>query len=137
MLKGSPIDGVLILSSPMATLEIATFALTNKKHIMTEKPPGMNIKETGRISAVAQEFGCMAMVAYNRRYTPVLVEAKKRILARGPLTSCLAEFHKNEIGNVPYYKGDNWLVVDKIHHIDTLFWLGDKRITEICSCLCW
>lgn len=128
MIKNIPLDGLLILSSPKYTLEIVSFAIREKKHLLLEKPPGMNLVEVKEIARLAEENKVKVMTAFNRRFSPLFRETRRRILEQGPITSFLAEFHKYELNNPPYYAADNWMVIDIIHHIDSMFFMGGELI---------
>jgi len=92
--------------------------------IFVEKPPGINLDETKEMARVAKENNCKSMVGFNRRFSAVMEEAKKRVEEKGPLIQCLAEFHKYHLGDTPYHGTDSWLVVDVIHSLDSLCWMG-------------
>lgn len=55
MIRSVPIDGILILSSPHFTIEIATFCSENKKHLLIEKPPGMNLSQSRGIAELSRK----------------------------------------------------------------------------------
>jgi predicted dehydrogenase len=50
------------------------------------------------MAEAARERGCRTMVGFNRRFIPVFREAKRRIEEFGPVTYCVAAFHKNALG---------------------------------------
>lgn len=63
---------------------MAKQALTEKKHVMCEKPLAMNSKESSELVALAAQRGVAAGVNYNVRYYPLCLEASERI-QRGEL----------------------------------------------------
>ena len=70
---------VCLLSPVSATCELAVDILKKGFSLLLEKPPGRNREEIGRINAAALEAGVSVRTAFNRRYTPLLLELKKRI----------------------------------------------------------
>ena len=66
------------------------------------------------------------MVGFQRRFCPVIVEARKRVEERGSIIQCAARFMKNYFG-CPYYNGAiDVLTSDAIHAVDALRWMGGE-----------
>ena len=59
------------------------------------------------------------MVGFNRRFAAVYRYAKAKVLERGKPSLALAEFHKDMLGQGPYY-GMSILRTDIIHAVDIL-----------------
>jgi len=66
------------------------------------------------------------MFGTNRRWAPVVVKARRRVLERGEATLAVGDFHKHRLGDRPYYDTDSWLRVDIIHTVDTIQFLGGR-----------
>ncbi len=64
--------------------EMSKKALNAGKHVMCEKPLGMNTRETAELVELAQSQNLAAGVCYNIRFYPVNVEARE-IVARGDM----------------------------------------------------
>jgi virulence factor len=88
-------------------------------------------EETLAMAEAAEASGVKSMVAFNRRFSHVVVEAKNRVDAAGGAVQGMAEFHKNMVGGRPYFE-ISILTCDIIHVVDCLrFFLGDA--TEVHS----
>jgi predicted dehydrogenase len=121
LLERSGVDAVYVIVSPLAVAAITLDCLAAGKHVFLEKPPGANLAETKALATAAERSGCVTMVGFNRRYCPVLVKAREWVEERGPVTVCMAEFHKNLAE--PHY-GMSTLIADVIHSVDWLYWSG-------------
>jgi predicted dehydrogenase len=74
----------------------------------------------------------ITMVGTNRRFIPVLVEARRRMHERGPVTNVAATYYKNEIEAMTNEPRDyDVLVSDGIHAVDTLRWLAGSDATRV------
>ncbi len=126
MLREVDLDAVYVV---MPTLDpfpsIVVDCLDAGKHVFMEKPPGVTVAACERMLEAAERNSRKTMVGFNRRFAPVLAEAKRRVSEQGPVSQCLAEFHKNMLATGSYW-GISILVTDVIHAIDTLrFVCGD------------
>jgi virulence factor len=85
------------------------------------------------MARLAEKNGCLTMAGFQRRFSPLILEAKKRIEERGAVTQCVARFVKNYVGGEPYYRGaTDILTCDAIHSVDILrFICGEvKRVAS-------
>ncbi len=126
MIKEVDLDAVYIVVPPKALTCIALYCLSQRLHVFMEKPPGTDLQETEEMARMAKKNECKTMVGFNRRFSSLNREAKRRVEQRGPITLCLTEYHKYHLGDSPYYGTDSWLVVDIIHCLDTLRWIGGE-----------
>lgn len=126
MLTKVKLDAVYITVLPKALKCIVLYCLSQKLHVFMEKPPGMSLEDTEKMAEVAKENDCKTMVGFNHRFTPVTREAKKIIEKKGSITQCMVEYHKYHLGDSPYYDTNSWLLVDIIHAVDTLRWIGGE-----------
>lgn len=135
MLTKIKLDAVYVMVPPKALKSIVLYCLSQKLHVFMEKPPGMSLEETEEMAKVAKENNCKTMVGFNRRFAPVTREAKKIIERNGSITQCMVEYHKYHLGDSPYYGTNSWLLVDIIHSVDTLRWIGGevKSVQSIVS----
>ena len=86
-------DAVFVLTPPTVTGPVGLECLTAGVATFLEKPPGITVAETRDLLAAARSSGAKAMVGFNRRFEPLVREAKRLIEAEGPLVSVLVEFH--------------------------------------------
>ena len=94
MLEDVDLDAVYVIMPPIFLKPIVLDCFAAGKHVFMEKPPGTSVAEAQEMADAARVSGRLAMVAFNRRFAPVVVEAKKLVDERGPITQCMVEFHK-------------------------------------------
>ena len=68
----SDIDAVVIATPNIFHLPIATAAMQAGKHVMSEKPLGMNYEETEAMVAAAAAAGVVNMTAFTYRFVPAM-----------------------------------------------------------------
>ncbi|MCX8082396.1 MAG: Gfo/Idh/MocA family oxidoreductase [bacterium] len=126
--KTSP-DAVYIIMPPHHLFDIAAYCLSLGLHIFVEKPPGITKEQTRQLANLAEKKGALTMTGFQRRFSPVIKAAKKRIDERGGILHCQANFFKNYIDKPPYYNGAiDILSCDAIHSVDILRWMaGEPR----------
>lgn len=125
MLADGDIDAVYVIMPPMPLQSIVTDVADAGMHVFIEKPPGTVSEETLAMAEAVERNGCKSMVAFNRRFSPVIQQAKKRVDDGGGPVQAMAEFHKNMVGERPYFE-ISILSCDIIHVVDCLrFFLGD------------
>ena len=145
MLDRVGLDAVYVVMAPLPIghyshaepmTKIVVECLRRGKHVFIEKPPGVTVEETKIMAKAAEESGCKTMVGFNRRFIPVLREAKRIVEENGPITCCLAVFYKDMIGKPEPWGCVSFLVADTIHAVDALRWLGgevDKIVSHVSS----
>lgn len=120
-------DAVYILMPPHHLFDLVIESLNRKLNVFIEKPPGITTEQTRSMARLAEKNNCLTMVGFQRRFSPVIVEAKKKVEERGPLIQCAARFMKNTVGGGPYYGGAvDILTCDAIHAVDILRWMGGE-----------
>lgn len=94
MLETVDLDIVYCIMHERWVTPIAIDCMDAGKHIVIEKPPGMNAAETQQMldAAVANKVHCL--VTYQRRYSAITREAMRLVRERGPATFAMGEFHK-------------------------------------------
>lgn len=135
MLESVELDAVYVVMAPVPTghyagaepmYKIVLECLKRGLNVFIEKPPGATLEEARRMAEAAREHNCRTMVGFNRRFIPVFREAKRRVEEHGPVTYCLAAFHKNELGHPEPWGGVSYLVADVIHAVDALRFMGGE-----------
>lgn len=126
--KTSP-DGVYIIMPPYHLYDITVQCLNLGLNVFIEKPPGVTKEQTRQLANTAAKKGCLTMTGFQRRFAPVVVQAKKKVEERGPVIHCQANFFKNYINQPSYYNGAiDILTCDAIHSVDILRWIsGEPR----------
>ena len=127
MLRKVSLDAVYIIMFPDLLDPIVTHCLEEGFNVFIEKPPGMDVEETRRWASLARKNDCKTMVGFQRRFHPCVVHAKKILEERGRILYCTATFHKHGEwdGYVGRYGGVS-LVLDVIHMVDLLRWIGGE-----------
>ncbi|HIE43979.1 MAG TPA: Gfo/Idh/MocA family oxidoreductase [Candidatus Omnitrophica bacterium] len=119
-------DATYILMPPHHIFDLVIECLNRRLHIFIEKPPGVTAEQTRNMARLAEKNNCLTMVGFQRRFCPVIVEARKRVAQRGPIIQCAARFMKNYFAG-PYYDGAiDILTSDAIHAVDVLRWIGGE-----------
>ena len=127
MVNEVDMDAVYIIMPPHHLFDLVIHCLNNKLNVFIEKPPGVTAEQTRNMALTAEKNDCITMVGFNRRFIPVMVEAKKIVQERGQILQCAATFYKNAIGAGPYYAGAiDILTCDAVHAVDTLRWMGGE-----------
>ena len=125
-------QAVYILMPPHQLFDLVMECLNRKLHVFIEKPPGITTEQTWHMARAAEKHGCLTMVGFQRRFCPLLVEARRRVEERGALIQCLARFLKSGMVQ-PYYGGAvDILTSDVIHAVDILRWMGGE-VTKLAS----
>ncbi len=119
-------DSVYILVPPHHLFDLVIESLNRKLNVFIEKPPGITTEQTKNMARLAEKNHCLTMVGFQRRFSPVIVEARKKVEERGSIIQCAARFMKNYFAG-PYYNGAvDILTADSIHAVDILRWMGGE-----------
>ena len=133
MVEETAPDAVYIILRPAALYPVVMDILQMRRHVFIEKPPGLTRGQTKQMALEAERHGCVTMVGFNRRFIPVLREAKRSLEERGPIVHAVVTFYKNAVGEGPPEGGAiDLLTYDAIHAVDTLRWIGGE-VTEVVS----
>ena len=141
MLDEVDCDIVYAIMQPFHVCSVAIDALNAGKHVMVEKPPGASSSETARIAEAATRNSRLACVALQRRWTPLLREARRRVEEKGPIRFVLAGMNKHPSMQTPDSLRINVMYDRDIHMIDFIRWicggdwddvftLGDNAYTD-------
>jgi virulence factor len=131
MIETTEPDAVYVVVRPHHLFDIAEFVLTDGKHLFVEKPPGVYTEQTRQLANVAAKHGCLTAVGFQRRYTPITVECRRRVVQRGPMYQVVVSFLK-WYDNGPIYGGvSDLLYSDVIHIVDTIRWAAGAEAVEV------
>jgi virulence factor len=133
MLAEARLDAVYATLQPTQVLPIVRDVLDAGVHVFTEKPPGVSVAEIQQLVDSAERSRRWAMVGLQRRFTPVGREAQRQIAERGPLTMCLATYHKDMVTNPAGLKRprQSTLIDDLIHIVDLCRYACGGRVDEV------
>ena len=130
MTRAMDLDAVYVLMRADLLEAPVTHCLSNGLNVFIEKPPGVTSRQLERWVDLAAENGCKTMVGFNRRFAPLMVEAKRIVEESGPVTLCVAHYSKNLLAQTTTPLGPGaphaLLLQESIHGIDTLRWLGGE-----------
>ena len=138
MLEADLVDAVVIATPPHLNARAAKSCLEKGIDTLLEKPPGMSLSETKELRDIARRTGAKGMVGFQRRFHPMVVEARRMIAERGPVTQILGEFHKSMTSaetarDWPEELLDNVIYETPIHAIDLVRAVADSEVVEIHS----
>lgn len=98
MLIQERLDAALVLTPPSHLFPVARECLASGVPTLLEKPPGLATAETRELAATARRAGVFGMVGVNRRFQPLLTEAKRMVEANGPIATVIVEFYHFHMG---------------------------------------
>ena len=138
MLAAAALDAVLVNVPPHLNAEAAMVCLQAGVDTLLEKPPGLRVAETRALRAAAQRSGARCMVGFNRRFNPLIAEAKRRVAERGPVVTVVGEFHKNLVeierqGRIAEPTLERFFYETPIHALDCVRWLAGGPVREVHS----
>ena len=90
-LKNKDVDIVVVSAINKDTKNISLAALKNNKHVLCEKPMGINYKEALELSNTAEKYKRILKCGFNHRYHPAIQETYK-------------QYKKNKIGKILFIR---------------------------------
>ena len=136
LLDSETLDAIFVATPAHLNGEAALPCFERGVHTLLEKPPGMSVSETVALQRAAERTGAKGMVGWNRRFHPIIVEAKRQVTARGPVTQIVGEFHKSITrltGRFPEHLMDNMFLETPIHALDTIRAVAEADVQEVHS----
>lgn len=138
LLDSETLDAIFVATPAHLNGEAALPCLARGVNTLLEKPPGMSVAETVGLRDTAKRTGAKGMVGWNRRFHPIIVQAKQQVKARGPVTQLVGEFHKSitgmaRSGRFPEHLMDNMFLETPIHALDALLALAEADVQEVHS----
>lgn len=137
-LVAADLDVVIIATLHGSLAPIAIGALDAGKHVLVEKPAGMNVDEVARVAAAAKKAGKVCKVGFNHRFHPAIWKAKEIADsgALGPMMFIRGRYgHGGRLGMekewraIPELSGGGELIDQGSHLIDLSRWfLGDLEL---------
>ncbi|MCS7192146.1 MAG: Gfo/Idh/MocA family oxidoreductase [Armatimonadetes bacterium] len=119
MLEREDLDAIYVIMPPMGLKPIVLDCLRFGKHVFIEKPIGCTSEDAWAMAEEAERRKVKTCVGFNRRYAPVYQYAKAKVFEFDIPSLAFAEFHKDMLGQGPYY-GMSILRTDIIHVVDLL-----------------
>ena len=138
LLSKEKLNAIIVATPPHLNAPVAKVCLEAGVDTLLEKPPGLRVAECAELRDIAARTGAKGMVGWNRRFHPLIVEAKSMVEERGPITQLVGEFHKSvqRIRTSEVFTEemmDNLLFETPIHAIDTMSFLAHSKVAEVHS----
>lgn len=103
LIEDAEIDTLAIATRHDTHADYARAALLAGKHVFVEKPLGLTLDEIDAVADAAIGASGVLTVGFNRRFAPLLIEAKRTLAPRnGPLVM----LYRINAGEIP---GDSWI----------------------------
>jgi polar amino acid transport system substrate-binding protein len=127
VLDDADTDCVFIATRHDSHARLTVAALKAGKHVFVEKPLALTLDQLAEVLTAATAAPGIVTVGFNRRFAPMMVEAKAALANRG---GPIAMHYRINAGHVP---GDNWLhgsegggriVGEACHFVDALAFLA-------------
>ncbi|MBW8841504.1 MAG: bi-domain-containing oxidoreductase [Sphingomonadales bacterium] len=127
VLADADTDCVFIATRHDSHARLTVAALEAGKHVFVEKPLALTLDQLAQVLTAATTAPGIVTVGFNRRFAPMMVEAKAALANRG---GPIAMHYRINAGHVP---GDNWLhgsegggriVGEACHFVDALAFLA-------------
>jgi predicted dehydrogenase len=129
-------DAVFVATPAHLNAPAALLCLQRGIHTLLEKPPGMCLAETRQLRDAAVQTRAKGMVGWNRRFHPLIAQARAAIESQGPIIQLVGEFHKSMAalegsGRFPEIVMDNMLLETPIHAIDVVRAMAGAEVKEV------
>lgn len=133
MIEAEAPDAVYVILRPHHLFDPVAWCLEQGLDTFLEKPAGVCTYQTRALARIAERRGCLTMVGYNRRHSPLLKACRELVLARGPVIQCVSCGYIPHGARPAYYDGAlDILHCHGTHYLDTLRWLAGE-VTGIAS----
>jgi predicted dehydrogenase len=137
-LVAADLDIVIIATTHGSLAPVAIAALEAGKHVLVEKPAGMNVAEVQAVADAARRCGKLCKVGFNHRFHPAIWKAKEIVAsgAVGPMMFVRGRYgHGGRLGMekewraIPELSGGGELIDQGSHLIDLSRWfLGELEL---------
>jgi predicted dehydrogenase len=131
VLARDDLDAVFVLVSVLAVSRVAAQFVAAGMPSFIEKPPGIASAETAQLAELQQRHGTVAVVGLNRRFYSSHLEARRRLLAHGPVATVTVDAHEDLTRAVTRDKFPppvlrRWAYANGIHALDLLRFFGGE-----------
>ncbi|WP_010648118.1 Gfo/Idh/MocA family protein [Oceanobacillus massiliensis] len=119
----SDCDAIFVHSSTASHFEVVAELLNKGIDVYVDKPLASTVAEAEKLVTLSKNKGRKLMVGFNRRFSPMYVEAKKQAKD----TSWI-RFEKHRARSIGPGSYQFTLLDDYIHVVDTARWLADSEL---------
>ena len=136
MVDSGDVDAVIVTAPAHLNNVVAMEAVTRGVPLLIEKPPALSLEGVVELRDAANRSGSKVMVAFNRRFNPLIRAAIDVIREHGPLRQIVAEFHKDihEFTDDPRFSPtifDLMLLESPIHSVDIVTHMAGAAVSSI------
>ena len=136
MVETGDVDAVIVAAPAHLNGEVAIDAIERGIPVLIEKPPALSVAGVMILLETAERNGSKVMVAFNRRFNPLIQSAIEVIREAGPLRQIVAEFHKDihEFTDDPRISPkmmDLMLMESPIHSVDIVTHFADAPVRTV------
>lgn len=136
MADSGEVDAVIVAAPAHLNGKVAKTVIQRSIPVLIEKPPGLSLAEVSELKEVAVKQNCKVMVAFNRRFNPLVQTAIKEIRKQGKIHQIVAEFHKDihDFTDAPRYSPsimDYMLLESPIHSIDLITHIANCKFVNV------
>jgi len=139
MLADAEVDAVFVVTRHSSHAELTRRALLAGKAVFVEKPLALSEVELGRVLAAIEESGNDRLqVGFNRRFAPLLRQAKDRLGRRIGPASVRYLVNAGKLDENSWYERrdseGSRFVGEGGHFVDTVGWLLDSDASTVFAC---
>ena len=139
MLADAEVDAVFVVTRHSSHAELTRRALLAGKAVFVEKPLALSEAELGRVLAAVEESGNDRLqVGFNRRFAPLLGQAKARLGRRVGPASVRYLVNAGQLERSSWYSRQDSegsrFVGEGGHFVDTVSWLLDSEPSTVFAC---
>lgn len=136
MVDSGNVDAVIVTAPAHLNAEVAAEAIACGAHVLVEKPPALSVDGVLSLQELAHKTGSKVMVAFNRRFNPLIRAGIDAISEVGPLRQIVAEFHKDiheftDNKRISPSIFDLMLLESPIHSVDLVTHFADSPVADV------
>ena len=136
MVESGDVDAVIVAAPAHLNGDVAIDAIERGIPVLLEKPPALSVAGVNNLLETAERSGSKVMVAFNRRFNPLIQTAIDVIKEEGSLRQIVAEFHKDihEFTDDPRISPtmmDLMLMESPIHSVDIVTHFADAPVRSV------
>ena len=135
MVDSGDVEAVIVTAPAHLNNVVAIDAVERGLPVLVEKPPALSVSGVIALRDAAEQSGSKVMVAFNRRFNPLIRAAIDVIRSSGQLRQIVAEFHKDihDFTDDPRYSPDIFdlmLLESPIHSVDIVTHMAGAPVSS-------
>ena len=135
MVDSGDVDAVIVTAPAHLNNVVAMDAVVRGVPVLIEKPPALSLEGVIELRNAAERSQAKVMVAFNRRFNPLIRTAIDMIHEHGSLRQIVAEFHKDihDFTDDPRYSPsifDLMLLESPIHSVDIVTHMAGAAVSS-------